>query len=109
MQTQQHRLYNIAFIPRCTQRHKKKLFELGASLLLYPTMTIVSSGQKMFGPEPSVGHVFDDFSTKKKKSNSKATSYTVGFVSRKGPYSTEAQIGIFYAVQKWFFESTFLD
>ena len=32
-------------------------------------MTVVSSGQKMFGREPPVENVFDDCSTKKKKSH----------------------------------------
>ena len=37
----------------------------------------------------------------------KAISYTVGFVSRKRPFSTEAQIGLSYAVEKGLFRLNF--
>ena len=37
----------------------------------------------------------------------KAISYTVGFVSRKRPFSTEAQIGLSYAVEKGLFRLDF--
>ena len=36
-------------------------------------------------------------------------SYTVGFVSRKRPFSTEAKIELSYTVEKGFFDSTFFD
>ena len=39
--------------------------------------------------------------------NSKAISYTVGFVSRKRPFSTEAQIELSYTVEKGLFRLNF--
>ena len=39
----------------------------------------------------------------------KAISYTVGFVSRKRTFSTEAQIGLLTQSKKGFFDSTFFD
>ena len=48
----------------------------------------------------------------KKKKNApgrpyKAIAYAVGFVSRKRPFSTEAQIGLAYAVEKGLFRLNF--
>ena len=37
----------------------------------------------------------------------KAISYTVGFVSRKRPFSADAQIGLSYTVQKGLFRLNF--
>ena len=37
----------------------------------------------------------------------KALSYTVGFVSRKRPFSTEAQVGVSYTVEKGLFRLNF--
>ena len=39
----------------------------------------------------------------------KAISYTVGFVSRKRPFSTEAQIELSYTVEKGLFRLNFFD
>ena len=39
--------------------------------------------------------------------NTQAISYAVGFVSRKRPFSTEAQIGLSYAVEKGLFRLNF--
>ena len=40
-------------------------------------------------------------------SRSRAISYTVGFVNRKRPFSTEAQIGLSYTVEKGLFRLNF--
>ena len=44
-----------------------------------------------------------------KKGSIKAISYAVGFVSRKRPFSTEAQIGLSYAVEKGLYRLNFFD
>ena len=41
--------------------------------------------------------------------HAKAISYTVGFVSRKRPFSTVAQIGLSYTVEKGHFRLDFFD
>ena len=48
------------------------------------------------------------FSTGESSRKSKAISFTVGFVIRKRPFSTEAQIGLSYRVEKGFLDSTFV-